>query len=119
MDSQKKFLDCKAEKLNLGNYESHIFLCIGDKCITSEEGLKVWNFLKSYLKDKNLDKKIFRSKSSCLRICGQGVIALTYPSGNWYHNVSTELVKEIVDIHLVGKQDFNKNRFAKNPLTIE
>ena len=111
-----KFLETKSENLGLGGFESHIFLCVGDKCISSEEGLQVWDFLKAYLKDNNLDKKIFRSKAGCLRVCGQGVIALTYPSGNWYHNVTKELVKEIVDTHLVEKKPFEKNLFATNPL---
>ena len=48
--SEDNRLSRKIAKLQIGNYERHIFFCAGDKCCSSEIGDELWDFLKDELK---------------------------------------------------------------------
>jgi (2Fe-2S) ferredoxin len=38
----------------------------------------------------------------CLRICESGPIAVVYPDGTWYANLTVEKLDRIIDEHLLG-----------------
>ena len=70
-----------AEKLGIGEYHRHVFLCTGDKCCTTEVGLAAWDVLKQELKDRKLSlssgpNACYRTKVGCLRICQSGPVAV-------------------------------------------
>ena len=66
-------LTAVADKLLIGKFHRHIFLCIGDACCTSEAGQQAWDALKKELKDRNLSlaegpAACYRTKVQCLRV---------------------------------------------------
>lgn len=110
-----------ADKLLIGQYHRHVFLCIGDDCCTPETGAEAWESLKSELKRRNLSlakgpNACYRTKVQCLRICSNGPIMVVYPEGTYYCGMTAERIPEFVEKHLVGGQPVEEWVFARNPL---
>ena len=110
-----------ADKLLIGQYSRHVFLCVGDACCTAEDGAKAWEVLKSELKRLNLSmsagpQACYRTKVQCLRVCQGGPIAVVYPEGTWYAGMTAEKVPEFVGKHLVNNEPMEEMIFASNPL---
>lgn len=104
-------------KLRIESIKRHIFLCIGDKCCSQEEGIKTWEFLKERCRQEDsIEAGIYRTKVGCLRICQQGPIALVYPEGTWYRQVSVDVCKRIVDEHLLKGRVVEEYKIAEHAL---
>ena len=58
---------------------------------------------------------VLRSKVDCLRICEQGPIAVVYPEGVWYREVTPEVLDLIIDQHLIGGRAVEEYVFARGP----
>ncbi|HEX8550803.1 MAG TPA: hypothetical protein VF681_04535 [Abditibacteriaceae bacterium] len=110
-------LEALAKSLCIGNYQRHIFLCIGPDCCSFQTGQATWDFLKKRLKELGPKVQAYRSKAGCLRICAHGPIAVVYPEGVWYQGVSPEVCARIVDEHLLGGVPVEEFVFARNPLS--
>jgi (2Fe-2S) ferredoxin len=113
-----------ADKLLIGQYHRHVFLCIGDSCCTSEVGQQAWEKLKSELKDRNLSLSTgpaacYRTKVQCLRVCTGGPILVVYPEGTWYTGMTADRIPRFVQEHLVEGKPIEEWIFARNPLTNE
>ena len=91
------------DKLGIDRIKRHIFLCVGEKCCSQELGMKTWDFLKERCRQADAaEVGVYRTKVSCLRICQKGPIALVYPEGVWYGNVTIDACKRIFDEHVIG-----------------
>jgi (2Fe-2S) ferredoxin len=119
MSDVKQELETVAQKLGIGQYRRHVFLCTGPNCCTAEVGLEAWEALKKELKDKNLlagPNACYRTKVGCLRICTQGPTMVVYPDGAWYHGMSADKIPRFVQEHLIEDRPVTDWTFAANPL---
>jgi (2Fe-2S) ferredoxin len=110
-----------AEKLGIGHYHRHVFLCVGPDCCEPEVGQAAWEVLKGQLKERNLSlstgpNACYRTKVQCLRICTQGPIVVVYPEGTWYHGMTADRIPRFVQEHLVEGRPIREWIFAGNPL---
>src|SRR5882762_568636 len=101
MSDKSEQLQTVANKLGIGSYKRHVFLCTGPTCCTPEVGMAAWEALKQRLKDSGLGNACYRTKVGCLRICCQGPTALVYPEGTWYSGMTAERIGRFVQEHLV------------------
>jgi (2Fe-2S) ferredoxin len=111
-------LRATADKLGIGGYERHVFLCTGPTCCMPETGLAAWEVLKRTLKEKSLTA-CYRTKVGCLRICCHGPTMVVYPEGTWYSGMEAERIPRFVQEHLVEGRPVQEWIFANNPLGIE
>lgn len=119
MAEQDDQLGKVAEKRGIGGIHRHVFYCTGGKCSLPEEGEAGWEALKGEIKEKGLSSgplACYRTKVGCLRLCQDGPIALVYPEGTWYHDLTADRIPEFVQQHLVEGKPLQDLVFAKNPL---
>jgi (2Fe-2S) ferredoxin len=114
-------LKAVAEKLEIGHYSRHVFLCVGEACCSAEDGAKAWEALKGELKRRNLSlaagpHACYRTKVGCLRVCDSGPIAVVYPEGTYYAGLTAEAIPHFVEEHLVNDRPIEAMIFARNPL---
>ncbi len=109
----------KAKQLCIDQYKKHIFLCVGPECCSQELGEEVWIHLKKRLSELKLaapggSGSVYRTRAACLRICGDGPIAVVYPDAVWYRKVDKDVMDKIINDHLVNGLVVEESVLAKN-----
>lgn len=121
MDEKQDQLATAANKLGIGSYRRHVFLCTGPSCCTPEVGLEAWEALKQALKDQGAlagPGACYRTKVGCLRICCHGPTLLVYPEGTWYSGMTAGRIPRFVYEHLIEGRPIREWIFADNPLSV-
>ncbi len=111
--------DVIAKKFGVGRLSRHMLICLGPDCCSNEAGEQVWKYLKKRLDELGLCNEaggIFRTKTGCLRVCIDGPVAVVYPEGTWYRNVTIDACERIIQQHLIGGQVVEEFCFAKDSL---
>ncbi len=109
----------EAERRGVGNYERHIFLCIGPDCCTEAEGAAAWGQLKQGVAKLNGSPdrgRVYRTKVGCLRVCKQGPVAVVYPEGTWYAGLSPENLARVITEDLGEGRPISDLKIGDNPL---
>lgn len=113
------------ENLGITQIDRHVFICADQtkpKCCDKGASIEAWNYLKTRLKELNLDRvsaempHIFRTKANCLRVCNQGPILVVYPDGIWYRQATPEIIERIIQEHLLGDRPVTEYVIAERPL---
>ncbi len=86
----------------------HIFVCTSCRINGQQKGLCyskdsvdiVQKFIEA-IEEFELSSEVMITNTGCFGICSNGPIAVVYPEGIWYGNLTEEDVAKIVEQHIV------------------
>ncbi|MBE6755964.1 MAG: NADH-quinone oxidoreductase subunit NuoF [Ruminococcaceae bacterium] len=81
-------------------YRSHVLVCGGTGCTSSNSGAII-EALEKEIADKGLAEEIKVIKTGCFGLCALGPIMIVYPEGCFYSEVKVDDIPEIVEEHLL------------------
>ncbi len=81
-------------------YRSHVMICRGTGCSSSNSELIAKNF-EEEIKKNGLEKEVIVERTGCFGLCALGPVVIVYPEAAFYSQVKPEDVAEIVSEHLL------------------
>ncbi|MCU0634627.1 MAG: hypothetical protein MUE41_07120 [Gemmatimonadaceae bacterium] len=96
--------------------QHHVVLCTGRKC-GGKKGKKAFRRLRACAAGLRRDgQPVLVTETPCLRLCEHGPLAVVYPDGTWYADITTDVVDRICDEHLREGRVVRSHCFATRPL---
>jgi len=87
----------------------HIFVCTSCRTNGTQKGychskdsVKLVEKFMEEIEDRDLSSECMVTNTGCFGICSRGPIAVIYPEGTWYGNLTPEAVEEIMEKHIEG-----------------
>lgn len=87
----------------------HIFVCTSCRINGTQKGsccsrnsAEVTRRFQEEIEDRELDSEVMVTNTGCFGLCEKGPVAVVYPEGVWYGNVSEDDVESIMDRHIEG-----------------
>ena len=93
----------KEKRRAASNMGIHILVCGGTGC-TSNKSMNIIKALNEEIEKNGLEKEVSVVMTGCFGLCAKGPIMVIYPEGTFYHSVTVDDVKEIIQSHIIGKQ---------------
>ncbi len=89
----------------------HIFVCTSCRingqqkgfCFSKDSVDIVQKFME-VIEEYDLSSEVLITNTGCFGICDKGPIAVVYPEGIWYGNLTEDDVEKIVEQHLEGNE---------------
>ena len=93
----------------------HILLCTGPNCQpeVGAQSLKLLKKCRAALREKGVS--LYVTEVNCFRLCRGGLLAVIYPQGVWYRDVSPQNVQLIAE-HLANDEIVEELAFLREPL---
>lgn len=84
----------------------HLFICSSSRMNGQQKGFCyskasveiIQKFLEE-IEERGLTDQIMVTNTGCMGICAQGPVAVVYPEGVWYKELTVDDVPEIVESH--------------------
>ncbi|MEH7118422.1 (2Fe-2S) ferredoxin domain-containing protein [Neobacillus vireti] len=86
---------------NLNGTKHHVLICNGSSCMR-KGGEEATQAIRNEITELNLDSRIHTTRTRCNGRCKDAPVAIVYPDGTWYKNVTAEVGSSIVRQHLAG-----------------
>lgn len=93
----------------------HIFICTSCHTNGTQKGLcvnkdsvKIVEKFMEEIEDRELSGDCMVTNTGCFGICSRGPVAVIYPEGTWYGNLTVDAVEEIMDKHIEGGEIVKK-----------
>ena len=102
-----------------GGYARHILFCAHDGCCKGDSGETALCALRKRLREieKRGGPRAYCTPVERLQVCRNGPLAVVYPEGTWYHDLTPERCERIADEHIARGAPVEEAVFAHNPLT--
>lgn len=88
--------------------KQHIFICTSCRINGQQKGLcyskdsvDILQKFMELIEDNDLAGEVMVNNTGCFGICDKGPIAVVYPEGVWYGNLTEDDAQKIVEQHLL------------------
>jgi (2Fe-2S) ferredoxin len=85
---------------NLNETKHHVLICNGGTCM-KKGGEEVTVAVRDEIEKLGVDAQIHTTRTRCNGRCKDGCVAIVYPEGVWYKEMTPELGREMVREHLL------------------
>ena len=82
-------------------YRYEVMICCTTSC-RSNNSLAMFDRFCEQIKAKGIEKKVRMNKTGCFGFCAKGPIAVVYPEGIFYSQLTEEKIDRIVEEHLLN-----------------